>query len=1061
MLRFFSSDPTKAVDSFNHGTNSIYTERMYEEYRANPSSVHASWRAYFDNMDKGLSSSQSFSPPSSSSSFSPSSFPSSSMEIPQSDTLRLSRLIRAYQYRGHEKAHLDPLGLHQFRERAHGAPELDFHHHGFSEADLDRKLTLDISNTANVAGFLRSFAEAKEGVTLRQVLDQLQATYSSTMGVEYLHMSSTRKCDWVRSHVENESFLNVSAEKKLRCFETLAEASMFEDYLNTKFNTTKRFGLDGGEAMVAGLNAIVDMANKESISSVVLGMAHRGRLNVLANVMKKSLVTIFREFQGTHYDLEEYMRDSWSSSGDVKYHLGTTSIKEFENGSSLELSLVANPSHLEAVNPVVAGKARAKQFLQSDRARRVRSKDLPEFDTTLPILIHGDASFAGQGIIYELMNMSNVQDFDVGGTIHVICNNQVGFTTNPTSSRSTLYCTDIAKAFDIPVFHCNGDDPVAVVRAFELAVEWRQLFNEDVVIDFVCYRRNGHNELDQPLFTQPELYSSISSHPTTLDIFERRLIEEGTATQEQLDEIKQRIHANLNSQFELSKSKEEIEGHMNLSQEDQEKEWLGSPWKGFKSKAQLARIKETGVDRETFQSIGEKATTLPTESEDGVEFKPHPLVARIYKQRHEAIASGKNLDWATAEMMAFATLLTEGNMVRLTGQDVERGTFSHRHAVVHNQNIKNERLKEYIPLNSLREENSPYACMLQTVDDQGLQNENMQAPFTVRNSILSEFAVLGFELGYSLENPNSLVLWEAQFGDFANGAQVMIDNFIMPGESKWIRQSGLVMLLPHGYDGQGAEHSSCRIERFLQLIDESEDDFQEFDSSNDSEADLNFEQVIQRRNAQVVNCTTPAQYFHVLRRQVHREFRKPLIVVAPKNMLRHKHVVSDIEDFEAGTRFRRVIGDESLSDDEVKNVKKVVFCSGKMYYDLLEERKRLNKKREEEGLEFNDVALIRVEQVAPFPFDSIKRELCKFDPTTTRLVWCQEEPRNQGCYTFMSPRLRSLEKHCQETMFGQSVKDSREVEYVGRRACASSATGLGVRAHQAETEEIFHELFFE
>jgi 2-oxoglutarate dehydrogenase E1 component len=943
---------------------------------------------------------------------------------------------------------------------------LDFQHHGFSEADLDRKLSLDISNTANVAGFLRSFAEAKEGVTLRQVLDKLEATYTSTLGVEYLHMSSTRKCDWVRSRVEKDNLLSFSAEKKIRCFERLAEASMFENYLNTKFNTTKRFGLDGGEAMVAGLNAIVDMANKEGISSIVLGMAHRGRLNVLANVMHKSMVTIFREFQGTHYDLEEYMRDSWSSSGDVKYHLGTTSTKEFEDGTSVELSLVANPSHLEAVNPVVAGKARAKQFLQSDRARRIRSKDLPEFDTTLPLLIHGDASFAGQGIIYELMNMSNVQDFDVGGTIHVICNNQVGFTTNPTSSRSTLYCTDIAKAFDIPVFHCNGDDPVAVVRAFELAVEWRQLFNEDVVVDFVCYRRNGHNELDQPLFTQPELYSAISSQPTTLEIFERRLIEEGTATQEQLDAIKQRIHDGLDSQFAQSKSQEEIESHMNLSQEDQEKEWLGSNWKGFKSKAQLARIKETGVDRDTFRSIGERVTTIPTASEDGGEFKPHPLVARIYKQRNASITSGENIDWATAEMMAFATLLTEGNMVRLTGQDVERGTFSHRHAVIHNQTFTNDRMKEYIPLNDLREENSPHACLLQS-DDQGSISENLQAPFTVRNSILSEFAVLGFELGYSLENPNSLVLWEAQFGDFANGAQIMIDNFIMPGESKWIRQSGLVMLLPHGYDGQGAEHSSCRIERFLQLIDESEDDFQEFGhGSSEKESDLNFEQVIQQRNAQVVNCTTPAQYFHVLRRQVHREFRKPLIVVAPKNMLRHKQVMSTIEDFESGTRFRRVIGDETLSEEEVAKVTKVVFCSGKVYYDLLEERERLRKEQAEgEGSDndgFQNVALIRVEQVAPFPFDSIKRELCKFDPSTTRLVWCQEEPRNQGCYSFMHPRLRSLEKHCQESIFSNGgVKESREVEYVGRRACASSATGLGVRAHQAELSDMFRQVFFE
>ena len=575
------------------------------------------------------------------------------------------------------------------------APELEYTFHGFSEADLDRDLVLDASTSGGFVGFLKEFVSSPH-ITLREVVDRLNATYSSTIGIEYLHMSSRAKCNWIREHVEVPSFMSLGKEEKIKTFERLARTTQFEGFLNSKFNTTKRFGLDGGETLIPGINALVDKAHLMGVTSIVLGMPHRGRLNVLANVMGKSLTTIFREFQGTHFDLEKYMNDSWSSAGDVKYHLGTSHDKVYEDGSSIHLSLVANPSHLEAVNPVVAGKARAKQFFVSDKARRHRTKDLPEYDTCLPVLFHGDASVAGQGIIYELMNMSKVEDFDVGGTIHIICNNQVGFTTNPISGRSTLYCTDIAKAFDVPVFHCNGDDPVSVVTAFELAVEWRQHFNEDVMIDLVCYRKYGHNELDQPLFTQPVLYQKIAEHKSSLAIYEETLKREEVLDQKGCDAIISKVNQDLEEHFNASKDPSSL---------NEEENWLGTRWKGFKSKNQMARIQETGFDLGRLEELGLKLTNIPED------FQLHPLLKRIYKARRSTLEKGEGIDWGTAESLAFGSLLLEGNCVRLTGQDVERGTFSHRHAVLHDQRDESE----YIPLNNIAKHLQPSAPLEELV----------------------------------------------------------------------------------------------------------------------------------------------------------------------------------------------------------------------------------------------------------------------------------------------------------------------------------------------------------
>ena len=682
-----------------------------------------------------------------------------------------------------------------------------------------------------------------------------------------------------------------------------------------------------------------------------------------------------------------------------KYHLGSSVDRTYPDGRKIHLSLVANPSHLECVNPVVLGKARAKQFYCGDTEEDRRN--------VVPILLHGDAAFAGQGVVYETMQLAGVDDFNVGGTIHVIVNNQIGFTTNPINSRSTPYSSDLGKAFNAPIFHCNGDDPVAVTRCLEMAVEWRHEWGTDVIIDMICYRRNGHNELDQPMFTQPKLYKAITKHPHTLDIYEKRLIDEGTLTKEEAKEIRDLTLQSYEKDLIASKS-----------YTPRPEDWLSSKWSGFKSPRQHSRVRPTGVDLDVLRFVGTKAGEVPKD------FKLHRQMVKIFDQRKEMAQTGVNIDWGCAEAMAFGTLLLEGNHVRLTGQDVQRGTFSHRHAVVKDQETE----AEYTPLNSLANIVSASAPL----DELSAGCPDTQAKLTVRNSILSEFAVLGFEHGYSLENPNALVLWEAQFGDFVNGAQIMLDQFIAAGEDKWLRQSGLVMLLPHGYDGQGAEHSSCRVERYLQMVEE---DPHYIPPSGKDEG-----MQIQKTNWQIVNITTPANFFHCLRRQVHRDFRKPMIVVSPKNLLRNKRCVSSLEDMGPGTIFHRTFdeADPEISENPDK-VTTLVFCTGQIYYELITERETLGRK---------DVAIVRLEQIAPFAFDNVAEYCAKYN--NAEVVWAQQEPKNMGCYSYITPRMMTATRELN--------KNEKRPRYVGRMVSSAPATGMG-KVHKQEYADIMDGVF--
>ncbi len=966
-------------------------------------SQFCSWKVYFDNLEAGIPvDGGAFEPPAS---IQANASPSSRlMGALPSDSLGIAHLIRAYQVNGHRGANLDPLGIHtkaSFPKRPSAVKELDIEYHGFTEKDLDRELVLKGTSTGGNKGFLEELASGPK-ITLRQVVNQLKSTYCSTLGVEYMHISDPAKCNWLRERVENPAWQKYDKEKKLHLFERLCFADTFETFLAGKFNTTKRFGLDGGEAVIPALKDAIDRASEMGAHSFIIGMPHRGRLNVLANVMRKPMPLIFKEFQGTHYQIDDHLKgdgEDWGMSGDVKYHLGTSMDRTYPDGRRVHLSLVANPSHLECVNPLVVGKARAKQFYSGNRPEDTKA--------VVPILLHGDAAFAGQGVVYETMQMAGVDDFDVGGTLHVIVNNQIGFTTNPINSRSTPYCSDLGKAFDCPIFHVNGDDPLAVSTALETAIEWRQAWGTDVIIDMICYRRNGHNELDQPHFTQPKLYQKIDHHPTTLDVFEKRLLDEGVLTKEETEEVRKFTLASYEADFEASKT-----------YESKESDWLASKWKGFKSPKQQSRIRETGVEIDVLKNIGKIVSNVP----EG--FTLHRQMKKIFKGREATIEAGEGIDWGTAEALAFGSLLLEGNHVRITGQDVQRGTFSHRHALVKDQKTE----EEYTPLNNIARHLSPSAPMNE------LSLPDTQAEFTVRNSILSEFGVLGFELGYSLENPNALVMWEAQFGDFVNGAQIMIDQFICAGEDKWLRQSGLVMLLPHGYDGMGAEHSSCRIERFLQLVDEDP----HYVPAMHAEERMQ----IQRCNWQVVNCTTPSNYFHCLRRQIHRDFRKPLVVAAPKNLLRLKACSSKIEDMGPGTMFHRVLGEQS--DDVVNNaanVKTLVFCSGQIYYELVAER-------EKRGV--NDVALIRLEQIAPFAFDRVAESAALFP--NAEVVWAQQEPKNMGAYSYVMPRIMTSTRELNG--------EEKRPRYVGRAVSAAPATGMGA-VHAKEFADILEGVYGE
>ncbi len=858
----------------------------------------------------------------------------------QLDSIRALMLIRSYRVRGHLEAQLDPLGLQQPKPH----PELDPKTWGFSEDDLDRPIYI-----AGVLGL--------ETATVREILEVCRATYCGPIGVEFMHIQDPDQKAWIQQRMEGAPWTRAfDKEAKRTILEQLTEAEGFEAFCARKYVSTKRFGLEGGETTIPALEAVIETAAKAGVKEIAIGMAHRGRLNVLVNVVKKPFAQVFSEFKGVSTN-----PDDVQGSGDVKYHLGTSTDVEVA-GRMIHLSLQPNPSHLEAVDPVVAGKVRARQDMSGDTKGR---------HSVMGILLHGDAAFAGQGVVYETLAMSQLIGYRTGGTVHIVTNNQIGFTTVPAHAYSGLYCTDVAKSVQAPIWHVNGDNPEAVVFAARLAAEFRQQFATDVVLDIVCYRRHGHNESDEPAFTQPIMYSRIREMKTTRTLYAEKLAAEGTVPAEESKAMLDAFNQQLEEAYQAAQTFKPNKA-----------DWLEGHWAGLKavgSDDDVERLHETAVPLETLREVGNALTRVPDD------FNLNPKIARQLEAKKQAIESGEGIDWATGEALAFGTLLLEGHRVRLSGEDVQRGTFSHRHAVLIDQQTQ----AEYVPLNNIRAG---------------------QPRFEAFNSLLSEFGVLGFEYGYSLADPHTLVLWEAQFGDFANGAQVIIDQFISSAETKWLRMSGLVMLLPHGYEGQGPEHSSARLERYLQLCAE--------------------------RNMRVCNLTTPANYFHALRRQLKANYRKPLVQMTPKSLLRHKLAVSSLADFGPGSAFRYVIPEiDAIAPEE--EVRRVVLCTGKVYYDLLQERRDRGVK---------DVALIRVEQLYPFPKASLAQALAPY--RNAEVVWCQEEPGNMGAWTYMDRRIEGVLKTL-------DIKAKRP-DYIGREDAASPATGLA-RIHQQQQETLVRE----
>jgi len=817
--------------------------------------------------------------------------------------------------------------------------------HGFKKENYNKKI------------YIGSYMDKKGYATINEILSFFRKTYCSTIGVEYMHISDPVEKIWFRERIEKkENQLNFTDAGKKAILNKLVQAEGFEKFLAKKFVGTKRFGIDGGEALIPALEQIIKRGGQLGVKEIKIGQPHRGRLNILANVLQKSYKRMFNEFAG------EYATYSADSTGDVKYHLGASSNREFD-GNLVHISLADNPSHLEAINPVVLGQTRAKQFFHNDKKRQ----------KVVPILIHGDAAFAGQGVVAECFAMSGLPGHNTGGTIHIIVNNQIGFTTNPRFARSSPYPSDLAKMVDAPILHVNGDDPEAVVHCARVAMDFRQKFNRDVVIDMICYRRFGHNEGDEPAFTQPKMYTKIKKHPTTLNIYGNKLIQEGIVNQEEFNHIKMKFKNLLEEQFETAKEyKPKLE-------------WYEGVWSRYKPERGKDKRGATGVSLDKIKSIGNRITVIPKK------FNAHPTIRKIFENKKKMFLTGKEFDWSTAEQLAFGTLLDEGYPVRLCGQDSGRGTFSQRHSVLRDQ-IDNT---YYTPLNNISDK---------------------QKRYEVIDSLLSEMAVLGFEYGYALSEPTTLVVWEAQFGDFVNGAQIIIDQFITSAERKWARANGLVMLLPHGYEGQGPEHSSARLERFLQLC--------------------------AQENIQVINCTTPANYFHALRRQIHRGFRKPLIIMSPKSLLRNKKCISNVEDFTKKNSFHRILCDHAeiknynlikLASD--KNIKKVIICSGKIYFDILEAREKLKNK---------EIYLIRVEQLYPFPVKSLSKELKRFKKNA-KFFWCQEEPQNMGAWNTSRNYIEWALNHIKAT--------NKKVEYIGRKPAASPATGH-LKKHLAQQKEI-------
>lgn len=957
--------------TFLSGTNSRYQEQMYQAWKKDPNSVHVSWKSYFENLDSGLSSKESFQSPPTNNSPSSSSisigFPVGTLSNTSSYSIKISQLVRIYQKSGYLKSNIDPLKLSNQFNIFKTIEDFDIEKIGFNKEDLEKEF--EIPRNLMMAGILNT---PNNKIKLKDLISKLEKAYCGDIGVEFKHMTQREEVNFIIDYMENK-WINYqpTKEQMIETYTRLAWASKFEKFLEVKF-MTKRFGLEGLESMITGLHTFFEESSNTGVKDITLGMSHRGRLNVLANCFGKSMTKIFKEMMGKQRETEG---EIFLRSGDVKYHLGHSQTKLMNNGKELTMDILNNPSHLECICPVVQGMVRAKQHFNKDDKR----------NDHIGILIHGDAAFSGQGVNYENMQMTNLSNYTTGGLLHVIANNQIGFTTTPADGRSTPFPTDIGKAYDSPIIHVNADNPIAVDFAFKLAADYSNRYPKDLIVDIVGYRRYGHNELDQPSFTQPEMYLKINNHKDVLTLFENKLISNGIK-KEDLEKIQSDIDNDLNQRFNQAKNEEMIE-----------KEKKTTNWADY-SPDVINRHQSTGMNIEFLKNLGEKINTIPNE------INSHPTIRKNYQSRLESIKKGSGIDWATAEALAWGILLNEGKTVRISGQDVERGTFSHRHSVIHDQ----KNFKKYRPL-----------------DNATLNPNNLQTCL----SHLSEFAVLGFELGFSYYNPEALVMWEAQFGDFANGAQVIIDQFIVSGENKWNTASGLTLLLPHGMDGQGPEHSSCRIERFLQMVD---DDIEEI---NMNDTDIQ----IQKTNIQVCNPTTPANYFHVLLRQQRRSFRKPLIIPSPKKLLRLKEASSSLIEFSEGTSFLKVRKDnhvEILKDPS--QVKLVLICQGQVYYDLIETRDKLKR---------NDVAIVTLEQIAPVPYKELYDSIKQF--TNAKLKWVQEEHKNSGCWFYVEPRLNTFIKK-------NGFKS--ELEYVGRSPSSSPATGFK-SVHDSELKSLLEKAF--
>ena len=948
-------DDQNIDQSFLSGANATFINDLHKEWKENPNSVPKEWDLWFKNnsddviLDDGPSwakkNSQVIGAIDTVASVravargiaGKGDLSATDLRAATTDSIRAIMLIRAFRINGHLLAKLDPLNLQE--RDVH--PELNPKTYGFKEDDWDRPIFID-----NVLGM--------ESATLRQIMEIVKETYCGSIGIEFMHVQDPAQKAWIQERIESiRNTTEFTKRGKKAIYERLVGAETFEQFLHKKYAGTKRFGLDGSETVVPAIEQILKRGSQLGMKEVVIAMAHRGRLNLLYNILNKPFRAIISEFLGNQANPEEA-----GGSGDVKYHMGASADREFD-GNNVHLSLQPNPSHLEVVAPVVIGRVRAKQNQHNDTNDR---------SSVLGIVLHGDAAFAGQGVVAETFDFSGLRGYRTGGTIHIVVNNQIGFTTSPNYSRSSPYCTDVAKMVMAPIMHINGDDPEAVIHASRIATEFRQKFACDVVLDIISYRRYGHNEGDEPAFTQPIMYKKIGSHDSISTIYGKKLVNEGVLTNQQAKDEVDNHNQFLEKEFQAG-----------ANYKPNKADWLEGQWANLRAAHGDDRRGETSVSTDDLKLIGNAITTIPEN------IQVNKKLTRIVEARKKAIDTGEGIDWSTAEHLAFGSLLLEGHPVRLSGQDSCRGTFSQRHAVFVDQ-VKEER---YTPLNNIKEN---------------------QESFEVIDSPLSEASVLGFEYGYSLTEPTALVMWEAQFGDFANGAQVIVDQFISSGEAKWLRMSGLVMLLPHGYEGQGPEHSSARLERYLQLCGED--------------------------NMQVLNCSTPANYFHALRRQLKRDFRKPLIIMTPKSLLRNKMCVSKLSDMAEQTAFRRVIKDPDLNLKD-KNIKKVVICSGKVFYNLYEER---------EKRKLENVKILRLEQIYPFPHRTLKEELSK--TPDAEVVWCQEEPKNMGSWFFVDRKI-------EDVLMSYKGKFLRPT-YAGREEAASPATG-SLSRHNKEQADLVNE----